>query len=96
MAERRVLNETRANAARKERQPVVFEEVTCEEGAARWENTPDVALIYKVVENELAVDPNSQLNTVEAIFTAEPTNHWRWSIMFDYSTTTGKRISLGR
>lgn len=91
MAERHVLNETRANAARKERQPVVFEE-----GAARWENTPDVALIYKVVENELAVDPNSQLNTVEAIFTAEPTNHWRWSIMFDYSTTTGKRISLGR
>ena len=95
MAERRVLNETRANAARKERQPVVFEEVTCEEGTARLENTPDVALIDKV-ENELAADPNSQLNPVEAIFTAEPTNHWRWSIMFDYSTTTGKRISLGR
>ena len=95
MAERRALNETRVIAARKERQPVVFEEVTCEEGTARLENTPDVALIDKV-ENELAADPNSQLNPVEAIFTAEPTNHWRWSIMFDYSTTTGKRISLGR
>ena len=96
MAEHRALNKTRANAARKERRQVVFKEVACEEGTTRRENTLDVALIYKLVANELAADPNSQLNTVEAIFTAEPTNHWRWSIIFDYSTTTGKKISLGR
>ena len=38
-------------------------------------------------EKDLANDPNSQLDTVEAIFTPDPTNPWRWSIIFDSTET---------
>ena len=85
MAKRIALNQARTKATSKEKRQVVFD-ITCEEGSNQ-ENAPDAAVVYSVLEKELANDPNSQLDTVEAIFTPDATNPWRWSVIFDSTET---------
>lgn len=82
------LNEARTKAASKERQQVVSD-ITCEEGPNQ-ETIPDAAHICSVLGNELAAAPNLQINTLEAIYTPERSNHWHWSIIFD--STDSKQL----
>ena len=85
MAEHLTRSAERTEAAEKEKRQVIFE-ITCNEEPS-LENTPDAALVYEVLQDEFATDFNLQPDMVQAIFTPEPTNWWRWSVIFDSSTT---------
>ena len=50
--------------------------------------------MFMIIQERLAVETNSQLLTITAIFATDPSKPWSWSVRFDAAAT--KQISETR
>ena len=48
---------------------------------------PDAALVYKMLQEKLALETHSHPSTIAAIFATDPSNPWSWSVIFDSNAT---------
>lgn len=48
---------------------------------------PEVAMVYKRLQEKLAVETSLQLSITTAIFATDPSNSWSWCVIFDSAVT---------
>ena len=86
LAPRIHLNQERERAANCEQRRLIFE-LSCDKETIPAKLISDVALMYKILQEKLAVETNSQRSTITTIFATDPSNPWSWSVMFDSTAT---------
>ena len=69
------------NVSNCEQRKLIFE-LSCDKETIQEKLTVDAAMVYKILQEKLAVETNSQHSTITAIFASDPSDHrpeaWYW------------------
>ena len=86
LSQRISLNQERKRTENCEQRRLIFE-LYCDKEAIPTKLIPDAALVYKILQEKLSVEKNSQQITITAMFTTDPSKLWFWSVIFDSTAT---------
>ena len=76
----------RERAANYEQRRLIFE-LSCDKETIPTKLIPDAALVYKILQEKLTVERNSQHSTIIAIFLTDPSSPCSWIVVFDSTAT---------
>ena len=63
-------------------------ELSCDKETIPAKLIPDAALVYKILQEKLALETYLHPSTIAAIFATDPSIPWSWSVIFDSNATT--------
>ena len=58
-------------------------ELSCDKETIPAKLIPDAVLVYKILQEKLALETHSHPSTIAAIFATDPSIPWSWSVIFD-------------